>query len=142
MIYVKAVIKGEDDMPPFIRLFEYPDKSDESIFFNAIKMINEKLARNLKINVNESLMIYCAYIIEQLHTDKSIKSIEANATKVLSVNQVMIGVPESLKKITFEVKLDDSNNVRKQIVNINEPLPTSKYILAPDPQDTKLRTIQ
>jgi urease gamma subunit len=142
MIYVKAVIKGEDDIPPFIRLFEYPDKSDESIFFNAIKMINEKLARNLKINVNESLMIYCAYIIEQLHTDKSIKSIEANATKVLSVNQVMIGVPESLKKITFEVKLDDSNNVRKQIVNINEPLPTSKYILAPDPQDTKLRTIQ
>jgi urease subunit gamma len=142
MIYVKAVIKGEDDIPPFIRLFEYPDKSDESIFFNAIKMINEKLARNLKINVNESLMIYCAYIIEQLHTDKSIKSIEANATKVLSVNQVMIGVPESLKKITFEVKLDDSNNMRKQIVNINEPLPTSKYILAPYPQDTKLRTIQ
>jgi urease gamma subunit len=142
MIYVKAVIKGEDDIPPFIRLFEYPDKSDESIFFNAIKMINEKLARNLKINVNESLMIYCAYIIEQLHTDKSIKSIEANATKVLSVNQVMIGVPESLKKITFEVKLDDSNNMRKQIVNINEPLPRSKYILAPDPQDTKLRTIQ
>jgi urease gamma subunit len=77
-----------------------------------------------------------------LHTDKSIKSIEANATKVLSVNQVMIGVPESLKKITFEIKLDDSNNMRKQIVNINEPLPTSKYILAPDPQDTKLRTIQ
>jgi urease gamma subunit len=133
MIYVKAVIKGEDDIPPFIRLFEYPDKSDESIFFNTIKMINERVARNLKINVNECLMIYCAYIIEQLHTDKSTKSIEENVTKVLSVNQVMIGVPESLKKITFEVKLDDSNNVRNQIVNINEPLPTHKYILASDP---------
>ena len=106
MIYVKAVIKGEDDIPPFIRLFEYPDKSDESIFFDAIKMINEKLARNLKINVNECLMIYCAYVIEQLHTDNSIKSIEENATKVLSVNQVMIGVPETLKKISFEVKFD------------------------------------
>ncbi|MFL6326408.1 MAG: urease subunit gamma [Nitrososphaeraceae archaeon] len=133
MIYVKAVIKGEDDIPPFIRLFEYPDKSDESIFFDAIKMINEKLARNLKINVNECLMIYCAYVIEQLHTDNSIKSIEENATKVLSVNQVMIGVPETLKKISFEVKFDETNNVQKQIVNINESLPTHKYILAPDP---------
>ncbi|MFL6363816.1 MAG: urease subunit gamma [Nitrososphaeraceae archaeon] len=132
MIYVKAVIKGEDDIPPFIRLFEYPDKSDESIFFDAIKMINEKLARNLKINVNECLMIYCAYVIEQLHTDNSIKSIEENATKVLSVNQVMIGVPETLKKISFEVKFDKTNNVHKQMVNINEPLPTHKYILAPD----------
>ena len=133
MIYVKAVIKGEDDIPPFIRLFEYPDKSDESIFFDAIKMINEKLARNLKINVNECLMIYCAYVIEQLHTDNSIKSIEENAKKVLSVNQVMIGVPETLKKISFEVKFDKTNNVQKQIVNINEPLPTHIYILAPDP---------
>jgi urease gamma subunit len=131
MIYVKAVIKGEDDIPPFIRLFEYPDKSDESIFFNTIKMINEKVARNLKINVNECLMIYCAYIIEQLHTNKSIKSIEQDAKRVLSVNRVMIGVPESLKKIIFEVKLDDdNNNVREQIVNISDPLPTSRYILA------------
>jgi urease gamma subunit len=133
MIYVKAVIKGEDDIPPFTRLFEYCDKSDQSIFFNSIKMIKEKLSKNLKINVNECLMIYCAYIVEQLHTNKSIKSIEQDATKVLSVTQVMIGVPESLKKITFEVRLDDyNNNVRKQIVNINEPLPTSRYILAED----------
>ena len=131
MIYVKAVIKGEDDIPPFTRMFEYCDKSDQSIFFNSIKMIKEKLSKNLKINVNECLMIYCAYIIEQLHTNKSIKSIEQDAKRVLSVNQVMIGVPESLKKIIFEVKLDDdNNNVREQIVNISDPLPTSRYILA------------
>jgi urease subunit gamma len=132
MIYVKAVIKGEDDIPPFTRLFEYPDKSDELIFFNVIKMIKEKLSKNLKINVNECLMIYCVYIIEQLHTNKSIKSIEENAIKVLSVNQVMIGVPESLKKITFEVKIHEDKNVRKQIVNINQPLPINRYILADD----------
>ena len=94
-------------------------------------MIKEKLSKNLKINVHECLMIYCAYIIEQLHTNKSIKSIEQDAKRVLSVNQVMIGVPESLKKIIFELKLDDdNNNVREQIVNISDPLPTSRYILA------------
>ena len=137
MIYVKAVIKGEDDTPPFIRLFEYPDQSDELIFFNSVKMIKEKLSKNLKININECLMIYCAYIIEELHTNKSISSIEENATKVLSVNQVMIGVPESLRKITFEVKLDidndnNNNNSHKHIVEMREPIPISKYILATD----------
>jgi urease subunit gamma len=132
MIYVKAVIKGEDDTLPFIRLFEYPDKSDELIFFNSIKMIKEKLSKNLKININECLMIYCAYIIEELYTNKSINSIEENAAKVLSVNQVMIGVPESLRKITFEVKLDNDNNLQNQIVKISEPIPLSKYILATD----------
>lgn len=138
MIYAKAVIKGEDDTPPFIRLFEYPDESDELIFFNSIKMIKEKLSKNLKININECLMVYCAYIIEELHANKSINSIEENAAKVLSVNQVMIGVPESLRKITFEVKLDNDNNdnnntnSQKHIVKINEPIPISKYILGTD----------
>lgn len=132
MIYVKAVIKGEDDTLPFIRLFEYHDKSDELIFFNSIKMIKEKLSKNLKININECLMIYCAYIIEELYTNKSISSIEENAAKVLSVNQVMIGVPESLRKITFEVKLDNDNNSQKQMLKISEPMPISKYILATD----------
>lgn len=138
MIYAKAVIKGEDDTPPFIRLFEYPDESDELIFFNSIKMIKEKLSKNLKININECLMVYCAYIIEGLHANKSINSIEENAAKVLSVNQVMIGVPESLRKITFEVKLDNDNNdnnntnSQKHIVKISEPIPISKYILGTD----------
>jgi urease subunit gamma len=121
-----------NDTLPFIRLFEYPDKSDELIFFNSIKMIKEKLSKNLKININECLMIYCAYIIEELYTNKSINSIEENAAKVLSVNQVMIGVPESLRKITFEVKLDNDNNLQNQIVKISEPIPISKYILATD----------
>ena len=133
MIYAKAVIKGEDDTPPFLRLFEYHDKSDELIFFNSIKMIKEKLSKNLKININECLMVYCAYIIEELHANKSINSIEEKAAKVLSVNQVMIGVPESLRKITFEVKLDDDDdNSQKHIVKISEPIPISKYILAKD----------
>ena len=132
MIYVKAVIKGEDDIPPFTRLFEYPDKSDESIFFNAIQMIRQRLSKNLRINIHECLMIYCAYIIEQLRADESIKSIEDNARNVLSLDKVMIGVPESLKKITFEVKTDDDNNsVRKEMLNFNDALPTYKYILSP-----------
>ena len=95
-------------------------------------MIRQRLSKNLRINIHECLMIYCAYIIEQLRAGESIKSIEDNARKVLSVDKVMIGVPECLKKITFEVKTDDDNNsVRKEMLNFNDALPTYKYILSP-----------
>ena len=132
MIYVKALIKGEDDIPPFTRLFEYADESDESIFFEAIEMIRQRLSKNLRINIHECLMIYLAYVVEQLRANKPIKSIKGNARKVLSVDQVMIGVPECLKKITFEIRIDsDNNSVRKEMINIDCPFPPCKYVLLP-----------
>ena len=130
MIYVKALIKGEDDIPPFTRLFEYADESDESIFFEAIQMIRQRLSKNLRINIHECLMVYLAYVVQQLRANKPIKSIKENARKILSVDQVTIGVPESLKKIAFEVKMNDENSIRKEIINIDSPLPTCKYILS------------
>jgi urease subunit gamma len=133
MIYAKAMIKGEDDIPPYIRVFEYAEKSDESIFFEASRMIRRRLFKNLRINIHECLIIYLAYIIENLRAKKAIDTIEENARNVLSVDQVMIGVPESLKKIVFEIKIgDDNQTVRNDVVNIDCPFPTCKYILSPE----------
>ncbi|HYZ50484.1 MAG TPA: urease subunit gamma, partial [Nitrososphaeraceae archaeon] len=79
------------------------------------------------------LIIYLAYIIENLRANKAVKTIEENARKVLSVNQVMIGVPDSLKKIIFEIKIgDDNETVRKEMVNLDCPFPACKYILSPE----------
>ena len=133
MICVKALIKGEDDIPPFTRFFEYANESDESVFFEAIQMIRQRLSKNLRINVHECLMIYLAYVVDQLRANKPIKSIKDNARKVLSVDRVMIGVPECLKKITFEIIIDSNNNsVRKEVINIDCPFPPCKYILLPE----------
>ncbi len=126
MINVKAEIKGEPDAAPLIRVFEYKDKSDDLIFYSTVEIIKQKLARNLKINVNESLIMYCAYVVNELRTHKSTNSIEKNASKILSTDKVMIGVPETLRKITFEAIVD--NMPKKQII-LDEPMPTSSYIL-------------
>jgi urease gamma subunit len=126
MINIKAEIKGEPDAPPLIRVFEYKDKSDDLIFYSTAEIIKQKLTRNLKINVNESLIMYCAYIVNELRTHKSITSIEKNASKILSTDKVMIGVPETLRKITFEAIVD---NIPKKQIILDEPMPTSSYIL-------------
>lgn len=126
MINVKAKIEGEPDVAPFIRVFEYRDKSDDLIFYSMVERIKEKLVRNLKINTNESLLFYCAYVVSELRAHKSIDSIEKNASRILSTDKVMIGVPETLRKVTFEAIVDD---MPKKQITFDEPMPTNSYIL-------------
>jgi urease subunit gamma len=126
MINVKAKIEGEPDVAPFIRVFEYRDKADDLIFYSMVERIKEKLAKNLKINTNESLLFYCAYVVSELRAHKSIDSIEKNASRILSTDKVMIGVPETLRKVTFEAIVD---NMPKKQITFDEPMPTSNYIL-------------
>jgi urease gamma subunit len=122
MIHIKLTVKGEPDTTPFRHTFFYADESDEKLFYNSVNMIKEKLDKNLKININESLVIYCAYVIE------TISIIERNAQKILSPEKVMIGVPESLRKIVFEVKID---KLPKRRLILREPITIrSNYILA------------
>ena len=126
MINIKAEIKGEPDTPPFVRIFEYKDKSDDLIFYSTVEIIKQKLARNLKINTNESLIMYCAYVVSELRAHKSIDTIEENASKILSTDKVMIGVPETLRKITFEAIVD---NIPKKQIILDQPMPIRRYIL-------------
>jgi urease gamma subunit len=128
MINITATVKGEPDTAPFTRTFLYADKSDEQVFYNSVEMIKKKLLdKNLKININESLIIYCAYIVSELRARKTISVIERNAQKILPPHKVMIGVPESLRKITFEAKID---KLPKRRIALKEPITTSNYIMA------------
>lgn len=127
MILIKAEVKGESDVPPFTRVFEYRDKFDEQIFFDSLEKIKDKLAKNLRINTNESLALYCGYVVDQLRARISIECIENNAARILLSDKVMIGVPETLRRISFEVILD---NFPKKKLSFHEPIPTSHYTLA------------
>lgn len=122
MIHVKATIKGERDVPPFARVLDY----DEEIFISSAKMIDEKIQRGLKINANESLMKYCAYAVKSIREGKKDRDIQNGASKILSTDSVMIGVPETLQTITFEMII---GNRQRKIV-FKEPIPTSSYIMA------------
>ena len=127
MILIKAEVEGESDVPPFTRVFEYRDKFDEQIFFDSLEITKDKLAKNLRINTNESLALYCGYVVDQLRARVSIENIENNAAKILLPDKVMIGVPETLRRISFEVILD---NFPKKKLSFHEPIPTIRYTMA------------
>jgi urease subunit gamma len=126
LIHIKIIVKGEPDVSPFTRIYQYSNKADEEIFANSVTMIKDRLDRNLKININETITVYSAFIVSELRTGKLIEQIQTNASCLLSPEQVMIGVPETLRTISFEVTLDEEPT--KTIV-LNTPIQISDYIL-------------
>ena len=126
MIHIKITVKGEPDVSPFTRIYQYSTKTDEEIFINSITMIKNRLNKNLKININEVIIVYSALIVSELRNGKPIEQIQKNASCLLSPEQVMIGVPETLRKVSFEVILDDES---MKLVVLNTPIQISDYIL-------------
>lgn len=80
----------------------------------------------MRININEALYIYLEYIMDELRLNKKKSEIITNASKLLTPDQVMIGVPESLRKINFNIKL----TTQRLRLTIREPISTTSYILA------------
>jgi urease gamma subunit len=88
----------------------------------------------MRININETLYIYLNYIINQLRLHKKKSEIITNVSKLLTSNQVMIGVPESLRKVNFNITTDRK---QKLDITVTEPISTTGYILATDLENTK-----
>ena len=122
MIHVKATVIGEPDVPAFTRIFDY----DEEIFLSSATMIEEKVQHNMKINAGEALIAYCAHVVRSIRAGKQDSNIQDEARKILSVNKVMVGVPETLRVITFEAVID-SRPARK--IELKQPIPVGKYSL-------------
>ena len=120
-------VQGEPDTAPFTRIYQFHNKTDYMILSNSIKTIKNKLSRKMKININETLYIYLKYIMDGLRLHKKRSEIITNASKLLTPDQVMIGVPESLRRINFSIKLEERQRL---ILTIKEPISTTSYILA------------
>lgn len=125
MIRIKITIQGEPDVAPLAITHEYSDKTDEEIFANSVNLVKEKLDRNLKININESIIVYSAFIMSGIRDGKSPDEIQKNASGLLGPEQVMIGVPETLRTVSFDVALDDKS---AKLV-LNTPIQVLDYIL-------------
>jgi urease gamma subunit len=125
LIHLKITIKGEPDVAPFTMTYQYPDKTDEEIFVNSVNLVKDKLDRNLKININEAITVYSALIVSSLREGKSTLEIQKNASSLLRPEQVMIGVPETLREMSFDVTLD--GNPAKLV--LSAPIQISDYIL-------------
>ena len=126
MIIVRATIKGEPDVPAFTKSFEY-GSYDEEIFFSSAAMIEEKLRCKMKLNANEALIMYCAYLVKSIRGGKRDDSIQLGAKQILPASNAMIGVAETLRSIRFEARID---NMPARIIVLEEPIAISRNQVA------------
>lgn len=112
-------VKGEEDLKPFTKIFDY-ERNNEFIFFDSLEIIKKKISRNQKLNINETLALFSGFILISLKEKKSIIEIQNQISQLLLSHQVLIGVPEILKKLTFLVTTDFITN--KEIL-IESPIP-------------------
>jgi len=128
LIDVAVTVQGEPDTVPFTRIFRFYNKTDYIILSKLIKSINDKLSKDMRINLNETLYIYLNFIIKELRLHRKTNEMITNASTLLTPDKVMIGVPESLRKISFNILMPNSQRLK---ITIKEPISTSGYILAP-----------
>lgn len=126
MVYLHIKIEGKD-MLPFFRNLDLRDSIDQKIFFNSVKMIQKKISKKIKINLNESLLLYCANLITNLNLGKSSKQIQNHLLNLLTPDDVMIGVPQCIENITFDIDL--GNNIEKKVITLKEPIEIQNYTL-------------
>lgn len=117
---------GEEGASPFSQVFEYSNESFDKIFSPTVDRIKEKLKQQLRINLHECLALYCDYMVSRLRTKNDTSSIEQGIRALLSHHDVMTGVPETLRKIVFQMEL---NRGEQEIITISEPIRIPHYVL-------------
>ncbi len=122
---IEVLVQGDPDIKSYTKIFHY-EKSDELIFFESTKLIKKHLLNNMRLNINETLGLFVAYVITSLNEGKTISEIQKYIPDMLLPHQVMIGVPESLRKLIFTISAIDINS--KQM-SITTPIHIDQYFL-------------
>ena len=122
---IEVSIQGDPDIKPITKIFYY-EKSDELIFFESTQLTKNRLLNNMRLNINEALGLFVAYVITSLNEHKTIKEIQKQIPKLLFPHQVMIGVPEGLRKLTFTITTNGNNSEQ---ISITTPIRIDQYFL-------------
>ncbi|MGI9567944.1 MAG: urease subunit gamma [Nitrosopumilus sp.] len=120
---ILVLVQGDPDTKPSMKTFDYK-KSDEFIFYESVQQIKKQLLNNRQLNFDEAIGLFVAYIATSLDEGKTVHEIKKYLPKLLQSNQVLIGVPESLQKITFTITVGDLCN---ETMSVLTPIPITNY---------------
>jgi len=113
---IEVLVQGDPDIKPFTKIYHY-EKSHELIFFESTQLIKKHLLNNMRLNINETLGLFVAYVINSLNEHKTISEIQKHIPELLLPHQVMIGVPESLRKLSFTITTNDIEHMSSEMID-------------------------
>lgn len=81
------------------------------------------LRRQQRININEAILLFLAFAVSSVKERKGRRQIRKEASSMLSPEQVMIGVPEMLRRLDFRIVLGD----KKFTISLSRPIPIQDF---------------
>ena len=126
MIDIQITIKGENVQNSSFKKYYYPHESDEKIFFNSVQLVAARIEKKLKLNLNEVLTIFLDFLVREYKKKRDADEIKDNLSKLLTHYQVLIGVPELVKKLEFSGMIDINP---KFTMVVNQPILIPEYTI-------------
>ncbi|MCE2497522.1 MAG: hypothetical protein J4F28_00725 [Nitrosopumilaceae archaeon] len=116
-------------MGPLTRRYDIMDRNDEEMLAVAADSIQNMIAGNRRININDVMLLYgaCAYSSAAADRQGSCMSaIEEWLPDMLSDHQVMIGVPDMIKRL--EISITDRAGGDAVNVVMQDPIRPASYM--------------
>ena len=107
------------------RMYEF-DSCQDAVFLASVNNVKSMLGRGMKINLDQTLLLFGFTVADAAMNTISKDKIRNTISKMLSHNNVMIGVPEMLQNIQFEIIHDGMKVIA---ISITSPIAIPEYNL-------------
>lgn len=95
-----------------------PRDKDKLLIFTAALLAERRKAKGLKLNYPESVALISAEIMEGAREGKTVAEMMSYGRSILTVDDVMEGVPEMLHEVQVEATFPDGT----KLVTVHNPI--------------------
>lgn len=95
-----------------------PRERDKLLIFTAGLVAERRLARGLRLNYPETVAYISAAILEGARDGKSVAELMSMGRELLTVDQVMDGVPALVREVQVEATFPDGT----KLVTVHDPI--------------------
>ena len=95
-----------------------PREKDKLLLFTAALLAERRLARGLKLNYPEAIALISAAVMEGARDGKTVAQLMSDGRKILTRDDVMVGIPEMIPDIQVEATFPDGT----KLVTVHQPI--------------------
>src|SRR2546422_10646047 len=99
-----------------------PREVDKLMIFTAGELVRKQKSRVLKLNYPEAVALITSELLEEIRNGKTVAELMSLGTNILTIDDVMEGVPEMISEIQVEGTFPDGT----KLVTVHEPIPLTK----------------
>ena len=95
-----------------------PREVEKLMIFTAGEVARRRKGRGVKLNYPEAVALITAELLEEIRNGKTVAQIMSLGTRILTVDDVMEGVPEMIGEIRVEGTFPDGT----KLVTVHQPI--------------------